>query len=332
MNALNGVGTASLTFATSTTFRIAPTSSIIPVWRDLLISPDGNTIVCVSSRQLLSVDATRGKVQGRNESPPAQASFLGGIYSGDGAAILCSDKSLQRWLPQNNVMTCIEHDMPLVPMASLVHSGGRYISLSSGKGDEVSVCDILKRKEVVRLKASIRNPQACFIPHTESLIVSGVVDRKLQNGRIAVESTLACLSAKDSTVKWQRNNSDGYIQCLSISYISDCVATGDSSGFINWYRLSSGKYLGRTRSSGKSITSVVFSPDGRHLFVAGGRISHSGDCDGAVEIWNVNKSAMIESFAFRNDMPRVLAIAQHGRSLVVGTSGGVIIGLGLISK
>ncbi|MGH2517645.1 MAG: WD40 repeat domain-containing protein, partial [Ktedonobacterales bacterium] len=96
-------------------------------------------------------------------------------------------------------------------------------------------------------------------------------------------------------------------QFLSWSPHGECIAAASNDGPITFWETATGKTAGQLTAGDSLIYALAWSPDGRSIAVAG---------DDAVQVFDVSKGALIETYAGQHNIISALAWSPDSRYIV----------------
>jgi WD40 repeat protein len=159
-----------------------------------------------------------------------------------------------------------------------LHPSDHYVAASTGNFDEIAVYDTKNKSRPVVLGAWERSAR------TVSLAVAFSPDGKFlaaaqKNGVVRVWQVKANEAELSAAVYFDAKGSDAQVLAVTISPDSTLMAIAHDDLSITVWNLSSTRLISRISGHRQAITSVAFTPDGRHLA--------SGSLDGTIQFWQV---------------------------------------------
>ncbi len=171
---------------------------------------------------------------------------------------------------------------------------GSILASGSGNGT-IKLWSVAKRQEITTLKGHGKSVNSVVFSPDGSILASGGDNGTIKLWSVAKRQEITTLKGHSSTVNSVVFSPDGSI-LASGSGVSKTVifasGSGGEDGSIRLWSVAKRQEIATIKGHGKSVNSVVFSPDGSIL------TSGSGGSNGTIKLWSVAKRQEIATLGY----------------------------------
>ena len=168
--------------------------------------------------------------------------------------------------------------------------------LASGSGDgTIKLWSVAKRQEIATLKGHGKFVNSVVFSPDGSILASGSGDGTIKLWSVAKRQEIATLKGHRSTVNSVVFSPDGSILASGSGVSKTAIfasGSGGEDGSIRLWSVAKRQEIATLKGHGKSVNSVVFSPDGSIL------TSGSGGSNGTIKLWSVAKRQEIATLGY----------------------------------
>ncbi len=119
-------------------------------------------------------------------------------------------------------------------------------------------------------------------------------------------------------------NHQAAVHSVAVSPDGSMVAAAGDSGTVQLWKLKTAEKLGALRGELKTITQILFSPDGSWLAACGHRASSPNGNAGRVEIWSLEREERLRTFGGPVGGFEAAVLSPDGRHIATAGAGGKV--------